>query len=60
MYAVVMEKATEMEVQQTTQNCVFFFEEKEGSAVVSCLSAEYNPLIALVFLKLGSVLEWVQ
>jgi hypothetical protein len=40
------ERVTETEVQAVTQNCVFFFGEKERLTGVNWFSAEFNPLIA--------------
>ena len=57
MYAVVKEKVAEIEVQAVTRNCVFFFGEEEMLTGVNWPSAEFNSLVAFIFLKRGGVLE---
>jgi hypothetical protein len=57
MYAVVKEKVAEIEVQAVTRNCVFFFEEEEMLTGVNWPFAEFNSLVAFIFLKRGGVLE---
>jgi hypothetical protein len=57
MHAVAKERVTKIEVQAATRNCAFFFGKEERLTGVNWLSAEFNPLIAFVFLKRGGILE---
>ena len=57
MYAVVKEKVAEIEVQAVSQNWLFFFGEEKRLTGINWLSAEFNSMMAFVFLRRGGVLE---
>jgi hypothetical protein len=56
MYAMAKD-VTEIDFQTVTRSCFFFFREEERLTGVNWSSAEFNLLIAFVFLKRGGVLE---